>query len=289
MGLSDKAMLVKLSISQWTARKFDRKVTEKVEEEYNTKEVGRFNKLLIAQEPVKAVSQIASRARQFHYENTLPWGDDQSRLLPVKNFDEYSAKMREYRREFEEAVDKFVEGYPQFMEEAKVKLNGMFNEADYPSKYDIHRKYSIAVSINPLPEADDVRIKLRDDEVERIKQDIEQRAKTAQGEAMKDLWVRLYDAVKHMASKLSDKDAKFKNTLVGNLVELCQLLPRLNVLNDPNLEQMRDEIEGKLCQFTPDALRKNKGDREFAAKEASNILTKMHGYMGAEKKETTTV
>ena len=36
MKLSDKALLVQLNISQWTARKYDKKATEQVAATYNS-------------------------------------------------------------------------------------------------------------------------------------------------------------------------------------------------------------------------------------------------------------
>jgi len=48
MNLNDRALLVQLSISQWTARKFDKRVTRDVASSHGTTiDVGRYNKVLL--------------------------------------------------------------------------------------------------------------------------------------------------------------------------------------------------------------------------------------------------
>ena len=269
-NLTDKAMLIKLSISQWTARKYDRNVSDKVASDYNAdKDAGRYNKVLIAIEAIKKVQKIVNEARTFHYENTLPWSDDESRLLPATNYLDYSQKIREYKAEFESAVNDFIDQYPALVEEARNRLNGMFKSEDYPPVKELPKKYDFAVNINPLPSAGDFRVMLSDEEVKKIQADIEARTRSAETIALKDLWNRLYNVVKHMADRLTEKDTIFRDSLINNIVDLCGLLPKLNVLDDPDLEKMRREIELKLCGFNPDTLRKNETERETAGKSQS--------------------
>ncbi len=48
MNLSDRALLVQLSISQWTARKYDKRVTQQaLTMNYASSDAGRFNKSLL--------------------------------------------------------------------------------------------------------------------------------------------------------------------------------------------------------------------------------------------------
>lgn len=282
-NLSNTAMLVRLSISQWTARKYDKKVSENVATQYMAdKNAGRYNKVLVAEEAIKAIQKTANEARTYHYEQTLPWGDDDSRLLPAANYLHYSEKMRGLRVNFESAVADFIAAYPVLVDEAKARLNGMFNASDYPYQSEIARRYSFGVSINPLPSSDDFRVSLHDSEVLAIRADIAERTKQAQQTAMADLWSSLHTAVSHIADKLHDKDAIFRDSLIHNVVDICELLPRLNVLGDVNLENMRQAVEGKLCSYRPDDLRANKTERKNAANDAASILDAMSAYMGGE-------
>lgn len=65
-NLAEKALLVTLNISQWSARKYDRKVTEEVNDTHQAKDAGRFNKLLIDKTHLDEIQKIVNEARHFH-------------------------------------------------------------------------------------------------------------------------------------------------------------------------------------------------------------------------------
>jgi len=277
--LQDDAMIVRLSISQWTARKFDKGVTAKVASEYAVDDtVGRYNKVLIAKEAIQVITQAVSAARSFHYENTLPWDDGGGRLLPSKNFLDYSKKMRELKERYEQAVRDFLSNYESYRDDAAVKLGRMFNPADYPGRNEIERKFGFGTDIEPVPTSADFRVSLQSSESARIKSELDARVKERVAEATRDLYVRLNEVVGKFAEKLADKDAIFRDSLVENVVELVNLLPKLNVANDSKLEALCTETKKKLLAMEPDSLRKDEVVRAKAAKDAKAILDKMSGY-----------
>ena len=117
--LQEKAVITRFNVSAWTARRYDKKVTQNIENEYNTHDAGRFNKVLIAEDAIKAYQSIAGEARTFHYSLTLPWGDNGDRLLPVAGMERYKAKMEEYRERYNEQVALFIASYPSLIEDAR--------------------------------------------------------------------------------------------------------------------------------------------------------------------------
>lgn len=276
--LTNEAMIVKLSISQWTARKYDRKVTRRVDEEYGSHDAGRYNKVLVAKDAIKAVTQAVSKTRAFHYDNTLAWDDNGGRLLPVANYEAYRKGMRELKDEFEAAVKEFVENYPAYRAEAEQRLNGMFDPADYPGVQDIKRRYGFRVDIEPVPEGKDFRVTLQAKDAQRIQKEIDARVKDREAEAMKDLFLRLHRVVEHFAEKLSDPEAIFRDSLVENVVELVALLPKLNVADDKELKKLTAEAKKSICAHSPDVLRSEPKVREQAANDAKAILDKMAAY-----------
>lgn len=277
--LSNRAMLVKLSISQWTARKHDKRATATVEDTFHATEAGRFNKVLIAQDAIKAVEKTANTARTLHYANTLPWSDDGYRLLPAANFPDYSAKMRECRATFEAAADDFESNYPALVADAKIRLNGLFNQADYPRN--VRDRFSLDTQISPVPMANDFRVTLRDEETQAIQREIEDRTMQATHAAHRDLYRRLAEAIGHMSVKLSEPEAIFRNSLVDNLRELCELLPRLDIIGDPELARIRAMAEAKLLTYDPNTLREDPTVRANTARDAEAILRAMEGMYDA--------
>ena len=279
MNLSDRALLVQLSISQWTARKYDKKVTQDVASSHGVStSAGRYNKVLLPMNDLlDRVHKKSTLIRTKFYENTLPWGIEGTMMLPSANYLKFVTEFRKEKGEWQCLVDDFERHYPQLKLDAQRLLNGMYNDADYPSENDIGRKFKMDMAIFPVP-ATDFRVSIASDELTRIQQDVEARVKDAQQQAMQEVWNRLYERVKNMAEKLADPKAIFRDTLVDNLRDQCDMLTRLNFTDDPNLEALRSEVEANLLKH-PDALRNDPDLRRDKAAEAKAIMDKMSVFM----------
>jgi len=277
--LHDDAMIVRLSISHWTARKFDKRATQRVAHDYAVAvDVGRYNKVLIAKESIQDVTQAVSAARTFHYENTLPWDDGGGRILPSKNFLTYSKEMRKLKDRFEKAVSDFVDNYDEYREAARRKLNGMFRESDYPSRYEIKSRFGFATNIDPVPTSADFRVSVGEKDMQIIQKQLEKRTEARVAEATRDLFVRLNRVVGRLADALAEDGKIFRDSKVDNIIDIVNLLPKLNIGNDPELEKLRKETKKKLCVLEPSNLRKDVDARSKAADDAKAILNKMSGY-----------
>lgn len=82
-----------------------------------------------------------------------------------------------------------------------------------------------------------------------------------------------------MVERLHDPKAIFRDTLVSNIVDLVNLLPALNVAEDPDLESMRSRVESILAGLKAEDLREDKALRQETAKDAESILRDMQAYM----------
>ena len=83
-----------------------------------------------------------------------------------------------------------------------------------------------------------------------------------------------------MAEKLSDTKSIFRDTLVTNMQDVCDVLKRLNVTGDKDLEQMRYMVENTLANNNPESLRLDPDLRKTKSIEAKDILDKMGAFMG---------
>ena len=276
--IQEKAMVVTLAISQWTARRYDREISDEIEQRHNAQEAGRYNKLLIAKDEINKITQIASDARLYNYKVTLPWTDKGDRLLPAELFFDYINKMEKFRSQFEKAVNNFIYQYYTLKTEAEHRLNTMYKEKDYPDKESLKEKYSFNINILPIPDGKDFRVNLQNEEVAKIQKDIEKRTKLTIEKSIQSLWKRLYEAISRMADQLSNKHGKIYDSLIGNVKELCHLLPALNITDDKVLNDMKEEIEKKFI-ISAESLRENKKYRQSKAREARDIVNKMKCYM----------
>lgn len=287
-------LLATLSMSAWSAKKYDRKISQKVAAEHGaTENVGRYNKNLMPIEAstYRACHDLRSEARAFFNNETLPWLDmDGTRIVASTNFLNLSEGMRERRLKIENADKLFLDEAPTLFERARFCLNGMWKAEDYPTGKKLSKKFSFALKFFPMPDAADFRVKELTDEVkQQAAADIQQGIEGAIG----DLWDRLDQVVTHMASRLANKkmcDCKackgrefktdeFHDTLVENVRNVCDIIPRLNFTGDPKLEECRKQILAGLAQFEPQQLRDSQSLRETIAERAEQIQKEMAIFM----------
>jgi hypothetical protein len=286
-GIQNNAVLVDLNISAWTGRKLDKKVSGEIDISKNTKtKAGNYNKHLLAgTAKLDEVSKIVSAVRVWHYEQTLPWSDSGSRLLPMKNFFEYKQTLAHFEQQFHTGVAELIAEYPSLVSAAAFQLGALFNRADYPEAEQLSDKFRFGYVFMPVPAANDFRIETTDTALKELQEQANSHVSKRMEDAMKDIWTRLHDCLSHMSDKLADaavprtrKDGSeartqvFRDSLVNNAVELCGLLTRLNVGNDASLEQARQKLEKAIAGVTPERLREDDAKREAVKAEVDAIL-----------------
>src|SRR5215475_11938267 len=284
--LSSRAMLCSLSISQWSASKHDRQASEEIAAHHGAQpDVGRYNKLLIPKETLAEVRKIAGESRREHYFMTLPWDDNGFRVLPAAMYLEHTEKLREYSRKFTAAVEVFAAQFDQLVIKSRSRLGGLFRSEDYPTSEEIREKFGFETRVMPLPDADDLRVSLGDAEKDRIKRQIAASVEASLTVASRELWQRMYEAVFHMAERLSAYKANdqgvenpFRDSIVTNLVKLVDVMPRLNVTGDPELERLTEQVRASLL-VDPAELRKSESVRSDTAMKAAMISRQMSAYM----------
>jgi len=280
MSLDKRCMLVTLSIRQWLARKQDKRGTNELMVVHNTtKEWTRAQKTLVAAEEIKKLTAISNEARTFHYANTLPWNKGQN-ILTAENYLPYMEKMRKHEAQWIAGVERFISMYPDLVEDAKSHLNGLYNADDYPSPQFIADKFGFKVEIYPLPCSGDFRVDLINEERDKIRAEIATAQTETINKAMVDIWTRFRDAIQHIKIKLSTKDAIFRDTLIDNVTELTELLPRLNIMNDEKLNELCTEAKVEFSGLSPDVLRHDLTARGNTALKAKELLDKMSSYTG---------
>lgn len=272
MTIQDKAMLANLSIHQWTARKHDRKATREVDQAHGANDAGRYNKLLVDKAALQPVQSTASALRDLHYTLTLPWGDNGDRVLPSKLFFAYTDKMRGAREKFDAAVRNFVAEYPQLIIDARKRLGTLYEPGDYPDSRQIASRFGAEISYTPIAAAEDFRVDVGAENVERIRREITEQAERRMTEATKACWERVKDVVERYASRMSDEKGRVYESMVDNARELVGLLSALNLTHDAELDRVAYEIEQRLLPYTISQLRSSATARQKVASAANDIL-----------------
>lgn len=270
--LQDSAMLVTLTISQWTARKHDKSISAEVDKTHGAKDGGRYNKLLIRKEALEPIAKIEGAARAYLYKMTHAWGDNGERLLPAALFLDFSQTMQQFRHEFDARVRDLEAEYPTLVQEARTRLGTLYDPKDYPAS--IKDKFSFPPpAVTPVPSANDFRVNLNTDYVEAIKKDITERLQDRQRDTLKQCWGRVREVVQRMTERLGNEKSPIYDSLIGNAHELISVLPALNLTNDPELNRVAAELQSILVPV--DRLRQDKRLRADTAAKADAILARL--------------
>lgn len=298
-GIEDKAVLADVSIKWWTGRKFDREITDNVNEDLDASDdTGRYNKLLVPASAMQPVQKAVTRARQKHERLTQPWLQKGARLLSNALYLEYAEAMKERREEFESEVRKFLALYPTLKERRRAEMGRAFREDDYPTVERLTDRFRFRINFLPCP-ADDFRLGIAKEHAEEMRKQIEASLRLAVDEAMADPINRVIETVGCMAAKLKaykpavkakDGDGKmvtvekaesvFRDSLVDNVRELVRLLPAFNLTGSDGLDRLTADIESKLCAHDADALRGDAEARATVAAEAEAIMAEAKDLLG---------
>jgi hypothetical protein len=258
--IQNSAMLVDLNISVWTGRKMDKTVSDEIDASKHTKaRAGNYHKKLLAGTArLDDLQKLVGMIRVWHYEQTLPWSDGGSRLLPMKNFFDYKATLSDYEHQFEDAVKDFLVEYDTLVTAAAFQLGDLFNKDDYPDAIKLMSKFRMRYVFLPVPEAGDFRIDVNEASKTELQEQYAKFYTDKLNDAMQDAWDRLHDCLRKMSDKLAgDEKQIFRDSLVHNASDMCELLTKLNVTNDPKLEDARKKLESALVGVSATDLRKD--------------------------------
>lgn len=275
-----KGVLVRLKISEFTNSRKDPEITDEVQ---LRKKLGvgsgKWIKYKLPIDALDPIQKYAREIRRLHYELTLPW-EDGLRLLPLKSQESYNARMEAAKAEFNKRVQTFVGQYPEWVKQARIMHGQTFNNNDYPTN--IEDSFDFVLVYEPIPTSSGFVQGIAKDIVDKMKSELEARNQERVSEAVADIWNRLVEPVKKMADTLANKEQIFRDTLVENIKEICDLVPQLNLTNSDALVAAANEIKTQLSNINADTLRQDMSLRKEVAEKAATLASRF-GAIGKRK------
>ena len=282
--LSSSALIVNLSMSVWTGRKLDKRVSEEVDQQNSTKtRAGNYHKNLLAGSgKLTEITKVANAIRSWLYGVTQPWGDNGDRILNMAYFMEFKDRLTDYEGQFATSVNSFLNDYDTLVSAAAFQLGDLFNREDYPTRETIEAKFAMRYSMAPLPQAGDFRVDIGEEGLKELQGQYEGVLKARVEGAMHEAWDRLHDCLSRMSERLADdtdsdgepKRKIFRDSLVENAVEVCGLLKSFNITNDTRMDEMRRQLEEAMRGVDADSLRDSDSLREQTKRKVDSILSK---------------
>ena len=276
--IQDKSMLVDLNISVWTGKKMDKKVSEEIDAAKNTKtKAGNYSKHLLAgTDKLEVITKLVGNIRNWHYQQTLPWSDSGSRLLPMKNFFDYKQLLSYQEQQFNDAVEEFLVEYPNLVSAAAFQLGDLFDRNEYPDVESLRSKFKFKYVFLPVADVSDFRVQAGEEANQELKEQYEKFFSDKLEAVTRDLWGQLHDVLSKISERLDyDEDGKkiFRDSMFTNAMDLCGMLTKLNVTDDPKLEQARQQLEKAIAGVDAKDVRDNEDVRMDVKKKVDDILS----------------
>lgn len=287
-------MLASLSISLPEMRRNAKEEASKIEADAGAKSgtVTAAKHLMAGVVKHKDIKDYAAMVRAKWNVLTLPWFDGRGapRAFNAAAALELQQQVAEWRRGYFERVEAFMPEYPAIRAKRQFEMGALFDPKQFPPPEVLRSKFDFKSGWYPLPDSEDIRTMKGIDkkELDKIAEAAAERERQQLASAMGSAAQRLYKVVKSMHdtmnTKIGEKGAKFNNSKLENILEMAELIPQLNLTNDPKLNEMA-KLAKKLATKSPDELREDEVKREAAAKEAKTLADKLSTMFSADAEE----
>lgn len=293
--LTERAVLVDLSISMWGASAKD-KYAGAVLADLNKARPDALGvtKRLIAKEALADLREVVKGAKTRHLLRTLPWDDKGTRMIPVERVQDYLAMMDRCVDEMAAARTWFLAEYAEHVDRAKKDLGDLFEADDYPMGDDLRKKIGISWEIRPVPDRTHFAAGLLGEDEERIRADVERRSEERIRLAVTDLFEQLGKATARLADRMGmdrtdagqAKERQFRDTVVSNLREAAERARTLDVTGNDLLAELSSAALALVDGVEPKTLRPTSGGgydkaaRKKLEAGAAELASRFAGYVG---------
>jgi len=287
--LQRDAMLVRCRIHSYNAKTKDKEVRDKAADENQAdRNMLHVVRDILPKEALRGLHRNNGDLRTFVYNVTLPWEDGGYRLLPVKAYDRFEAGVRKHTDTQEQLLSELLESYQDWKDQAKTKLGKLYKEEDYLSVEQIKSRFRFAIKYAPVPQSNHFVADLVNGSVKKIRQEIEAENEHRIKGTITNVAERVTTALNRLVEKMREPARKqksgketpvFRDSIIGNIVELVELLPALNITNDPLIEKARQQVEAELAGINPEELRESSDSRKEVANKAEEISKSLVGYL----------
>lgn len=255
-GLFDRAVCLSLAVGCLGTR---RKVSSSSIQVEADKDMLHVSKAILESEQLDAIKTLDGEMRSWLAKRALPSPFRKGTyLIPLALVEQVDEKIGAYQEKRRTLVDAFLAVYDRSVEDAKGRLNGLFNPADYPGDEKVRAAFYVDVRYLAFGVPEKLE-GIRRDIFEREKQKAEAQWREASDEVQQALRAGLADVVDHMVERLQgnggEKPKVFRDSLVGNMQEYLELFAPRNVTDDAQLAQLVDRCKGVLDGVDADALR----------------------------------
>jgi hypothetical protein len=285
--LKNKALMVRLSRKKINRNKMDKDLSTELRDSKKVTDSSavRVNKSIFTKASSDEYMKIYNEGSKYFYRVTLPWDDKGWRLLAIDLYEDFTKKMKSFTSQYRTQVVGFVDKIKSHVEDSRAMLGDAFCEGDYDfiksngsvdNDY-LMEQFGFEVEYNTVTDGNDLRASLNEDDRAIIADQINKQALEKFQKANEHIVNSLHDAVLAIHERLCKNENVFRDTLITNLEDLCDLIPKMNIADDPGINEMAKVARDKLTRWDAPTLRDDDKARAKVAKDAAKILDNMKG------------
>jgi hypothetical protein len=254
-NISDISVMVNLNISKWTARKKDKKVSAKVNQDANASQQASavHKNLLAGSKGLDAINKQVNVIRKYHTSQTSIWDENSGRIIKNEFYPKYINGITKEINILENLIDDFVEDYEFDKISAKANLGDMYDENEYPSSDEIRSKFGVKLTTSPIADPNDFRIDAGGETKRALEQAMTSYQETLNARvlnSMNDIYKRLFETLSNMSEKLDyqvrTKDTKkFGGNIVSNVLDIVALSDssQLRASTKRSVDEVKKQIQ----------------------------------------------
>lgn len=284
--LSDKCMLVKLTIKRAALTKRDNVLTAKVQAQEGDSSLTVLTKLFRDKSsPVAQIMAALNEVYAYHRNHTTPYVDAGPRLLLGTNYMEYTADMRGLIAKVENLKHTFMPHYDVMVQD-DIKYRNAGSAAgractdDYPSADQFDRSTSIEYRFQPMPDTRHFVFDLSEEDLAAFEQAEAEAAALAAQDTVARMLKPLHNLVERLKEYQGHKGERFHNSLIQNVIEGCELARKLAI--NPT-EELTNEINtlydaAKACLDDAEIIKGSAHARDAARAKLEAVASRMAAF-----------
>lgn len=226
----------------------------------------------------------SSWKKALHHYARYPYTAD-TRILPVSLAEQFNIENSDYESKEAQVRLAWVEDeYPEWKESAPERMGTNYDPSDFPSAEECMKRFVCKVTVDPLAAADQWnRITMLSPNIAATMQ---QRQDENMALVIKDahakLWSDVMRPLQNMVEVLSKDKTKIHETLLGNIISVCDLIPAYNDIHqDSNLSAVAASVKEKLSAISVEDLRSSAESKAAALEAAKSLVEEFSPYARA--------
>jgi hypothetical protein len=269
MDITKKAMLVSVTISNGglLGQRKNSKASTLVQNTYHVSDKrAQASTYLIDRnhKTVKRILAASQRVREVVYRYTLPWGNENMRLIPVKTLEAFRYDVNAALKDLEDARSEYIFYYPALVAASERDLGPLFDSRQYPSQDEAKALFTAKVSYWPMPDSGHLMAEISKEAASEAKASIEAEIEERLVDASHDMVRRAREVVQAFIDKLENVKVepstgellgKIHDSLIDNIRDTQKILEKLNLTENKQIKKVITDL-GRLTYFSADYWRR---------------------------------